>query len=61
MKSVPASEFKANFSKLLREVRQGSVFEIVSDEDGTPIAVFEPVSDESLKRKVVRPADNKDK
>ena len=56
MKSISVYELKTQFSKILKEVRQGVTFEIVSDDDGTPIARFEPVDELMAKpeRKVGR-------
>lgn len=51
MKSLSISEFKSQFSKLLKEVRQGETIEIVSDDERKPIARFEPIDGSKKDRK----------
>ena len=51
MKSLPVGEFKAQFSEVLEQVKQGETIEIVYGKKKTPVAHIVPINGSKPKKK----------
>lgn len=51
MKSLPVGEFKAQFSEVLEQVKQGETIEIVYGKKKTPVARIVPVNGSQSRKK----------
>lgn len=52
MKTIQVGEFKANFSEIMDEVKNGASFQIVFGQLKKPIAIVNPVKSKPNKRRL---------